>query len=912
MPKMSDKKFAFAVCATGERCCAYKNNAVRALARYVPEAEIIDIDITKTGDLLSDVPDADKAQLARLAIPLMEEFHEYDIVVWVDVDTEVVSRRFVEIFDVETGRDGLAAVPDVEQGKRICKIKEYFPDWRKDKYFNSGVLVMDLRKIKPEIWKSRALRGIKEYARKKFWSKDQEIFNGLFDISEIDSRFNCLPGGEVCSDDAWLVHYAGRDAKRKLDHIVEARSRMDNIPACGWRERCVVVSPRHDFIKPWIRAYFAAGNTTPLVIVPGPPGDWRDGDMEYCREAARFSNGIVFDCSEEWHNSARLSERAVRNNVGWYTKKSILHAVAAKLNPVSWAWVDDDAEVTGDLGECFDYAERAPGFICAQFYYPDQVDTQHPSRLYRSNIDPDDKICWNSLVFFHGDANSNIAKELGRDFPIEDDEIIFCELYKTDGAWHDGFCDFSIRAWQKNCKRIADIPADWRGKLLHYTSTRDGRAVKKMWAAKADTLPDAPFESGSRDRAASDTVDPVDAVFVIGTGSLNNNEELRYALRNIEAHCRFVRDVYICGHCPSWVDKCKVRYLQWPDRFTHAKDANIIDKLRHACEHPGIAKRILFCSDDQFQTRACTWDDFAPRYLRRYSSNDTWYEDRNRVWHSRLRNTLERDVQRRIANGLDPQNVFYYQPHIWMPIDRDKFISYAKWCNYEKREDTIIASGYFNFIDAKGRPDFDHIFIASGAKGVPDATHVAYHDGSYDAAMGMLRKLFPNKSRFELDTAPKGVLSRNYTRTNSVYCDNDPGLASPEETSRILSVMEAIRKNPVWHNLLGEVSRAEEMRLFCARGWRIVWSDIIRRWSDATKDGLYLVPVCEHRSHTAKGIIGMYLSTHNAAHGATAGLQSPSAVRQLPRPPSSDIRSGAEIRNSLRGKLGESLRLRGK
>lgn len=244
--------------------------------------------------------------------------------------------------------------------------------------------------------------------------------------------------------------------------------------------------------------------------------------------------------------------------------------------------------------------------------------------------------------------------------------------------------------------------------------------------------------------------DVVDAVFVIGTGSENNNEELRYALRNVEKHCPFIRDVYISGECPEWVDKTKVKHLQWPDRFKHAKDANIIDKLRHACEQPGIAKKILFCSDDQFQTRVCTWDDFTPRWLRRYDKNDGWYEARNRLWHTRLHKTLDRDRRRREASGLNSKNVFYYQPHIWMQIDRDLFIEYAKWSDYEHRDDTIIASGYFNFIDAGGESNFDHIFISENQSWPVKETHVAYTDNSFKAAMEYLKEEFNEYSKYEI------------------------------------------------------------------------------------------------------------------------------------------------------------------
>ena len=701
--------------------------------------------------------------------------------------------------------------------------------------------------------------------------------------------------------------------------------------------RCVVVSPRHAFIRPWIRAYFATGNTTPLVIVPGPEGDWKEGDMEYCKSAAKFSGGLVFDCSKEWKASERLVERAVRKNVGWYSKKSILHAVSTRLMPKSWAWIDDDAEVTGNIDECFDAAEIAPGFIFTQFYYPDSIDNRHPARFYRSNIDTGDKVCWNSLVFFHGEANKRISEELGKDFPVEDDEIVFGHLYQHNAAWRDGFCDFSIRNWQANCKTLSQIPINWFGKLLHYTTKRNGGEVKKYWAAKADSLPKAPFEIAMQNKSAKSAKvskkckneDPVDAVFVIGTDSVSNNEELRYALRSLAKNCKFVRDVYICGYCPPWVDKSIVKHLQWPDRFGHAKDANIIDKLRHACEQPGISKRILFCSDDQFQTRECTWDDFEPRYLRRYSSNDNWYALKKRVWHDRLRDTLEREVRRRKAIGLDASKVYYFQPHIWMPIDRDKFIEYARWCGYERRQDTIIASGYYNFAETEGRPDFDHVFLTGDEGDIPDATHVAYHDPSFPAALKVMKSLFPEMCRFEVHsdasntTKPfKAIVRRQQLpppdRKNQTESDNreyrlvddDPSPARPSETADILSVSARIRENPMWHSMLGEVSRAEELRLFGVRGWRTVWRDIIERWRSATCNGTDYVPVESRRSLESAKVVSAYMSDPESMRSVRFGpqtIQDAEApvfpVRKLPSPASS------ETRKTLRERVLQSLRI---
>lgn len=261
----------------------------------------------------------------------------------------------------------------------------------------------------------------------------------------------------------------------------------------SWKDRCIVFSPRHAFIRPWIRAYFASGNNIPLVIVPGPPGDWMIGDMEYCLDAAKYSGGMVFDCSREWRESKRFSKRAARGRIGWYSKKLILHAVSTRLSPTSWAWIDDDAEVTGALGECFDVAEVSPGSIMAQFYFPDKNDCRHPARLLRSKMVAAYKLCWNSLLFFHENANRMLSS-LNRDFPVEDDECIFCHLYNIDPEWHEGFCDFSRMKWQAICSTIRSIPRVWNGKVLHYATDKNNSECKKMWASKVCRLKEAPFE----------------------------------------------------------------------------------------------------------------------------------------------------------------------------------------------------------------------------------------------------------------------------------------------------------------------------------------------------------------------------------------------------------------------------------
>ena len=852
-----NNSYAFALYACGDRYTAYRNNLAKALARYVPDADMVDIDLTKTGSVLSGLPDEQKATFSRLAIPLMSEFKQYDKVVWVDVDTDVSSGKFAGIFDVETSEDGLAAAEDVTQDKFLAYMKDRFPQYDKPKYFQCGVLVMDLRKIDKSQWKKKVKKGIKEHLKKPFRWVDQDLLNAYFSINPIDPRFNCLWVDEKseCAS-SWLVHYANAKGHEILDEIIEARNECGGTGS-KWKDRCVVVSPRHRFVRSWIRSYFATGNYIPLVIIQGPECDFDDDDAIYCKSAAEYSGGMLVDFS---HLRSKCA------------KSAMLGEVAKKLAPKSWAWIDDNVEISGQLDECFEYAERAPGFILAQFCPPegtdpDCIDNRHPYDLSLMCGRTFPKICWSSMLFFHGDANARLSSDLTQDVPSDTDDAMLAYLYANNAAWQDGFMDFSVRRWQINCEKMPQegYLEACGGKAAHYVSA----AAKQEWSAKADSIHKAPFEERHMDDQnieATTEDDPIDAVFVIGTGSINGNEELRYALRDIDKHCKFIRNVYICGYCPDWVDKTAVKHLQWPDRFQHAKDANIIDKLRHACECRGIAKRILFCSDDQFQTRECTWEDFKPRYLRRYTSMDSWYASRKRIWHDRLRQTMERDVVRRRNSGLDAGNVFYYQPHMWMQIDRDRFIDYAKWCGYDNRSDTIIAAGYFNFIDADGCPDFDHFFIGNNKVEVPDVTHIAYHDESYRAAMNMLKRLFPERCRFELEVRPAAPVQRVPETKRLVLPEQkamqakddryDPSPAKPEEAKDMQDVTSEVRSRPEWHGILGEISRAEEMRLFEVKGWRVVWRDIISRWRSA--DGG--MKALGARSAEASEVVGKYLS----------------------------------------------------
>ena len=854
----NDMKCAFAMFARGERHIRYKDNVVSELERIVPSADIVEIDAACAEDRLPDIPDSyagwDKSIFMRLAIPLMDQFSGYDRVIWMDADVDIVSDKFAGITNVDTSQDGLAAAPDIKQQMYTSRMRRMFAGWRNRAYFNSGVLVMDLAKIDRDSWLKRISNGISRHLREGFRWPDQDILNGLFDIRMMDGRFNTIWRNVGQQVKPWLIHYTDGRGKNMLDNIIASKrsESMKKEKACF--------------------AVYAEGERFT---------EYKRNLLYTLRKASKGIDIIELDMSQACKH---LTEVPKEDRPKFARLAIPLMEQFRCYDKVVWVDVDVDVvsdrfcEVVGvetsDDGLaavadrwqdfCFKYMRKRFGSFDKPVYFNSGVLVMDLRKIDKDN--------WIKRV------NAGVSDHLKKKFSNWDQDLIneYFDVKPMDKRFN-GQIDHGV------------FPED--SFLRHYLADDGHKALDKLVASRR-SLYDAGDELVSGVTKSMQETDPVDAVFVIGTGSHSNNDELRYALRNLDAHCKFIRDVYICGECPSWVDKSAVRHLQWPDRFSHAKDSNIIDKLRHACEYPGIAKKILFCSDDQFQTRECSWDDFEPRYLRVYKSNDSWYADKHRLWHTRLRKTLEREVQRRKSIGMKSGDVYYYQPHMWMQIDRDAFMDYARWSEYDRRDDTIIASGYFNFAYAKGKEDFDHVFLDHAVNSMPKATHVAYNDGCCDAVLKMLAQEFPEKCRFEVGYDVGG----NAECGERCNVDYNPAPATDDELMAISDTISGIKSSGEHSELLGDVCRAEELRIYGVRGWRTVWSDIISRFSSGT---------VSKRSDAADRVIRGYTSNPKAMR--TISESKPKRDVGVFRAPggANDVRKS--IRVALQRKVGNGI-----
>lgn len=112
----------------------------------------------------------------------------------------------------------------------------------------------------------------------------------------------------------------------------------------------------------------------------------------------------------------------------------------------------------------------------------------------------------------------------------------------------------------------------------------------------------------------------MDILYIVGTGSLCDDLELRSSLRSIATFGRNVGKVYVAGHCPAWLSE-KVTKIPCGDIYRHTptthgeRNANVLSKMLKAIDTSDIGEEFLVSFDDHFYVRPVDFDNY-PYYVR--------------------------------------------------------------------------------------------------------------------------------------------------------------------------------------------------------------------------------------------------------------------------------------------------------
>ncbi len=233
-----------------------------------------------------------------------------------------------------------------------------------------------------------------------------------------------------------------------------------------------------------------------------------------------------------------------------------------------------------------------------------------------------------------------------------------------------------------------------------------------------------------------------DCVMVYGKCGIDSQEmtcgdhlEIEYVIASLKKYCTsWLGRIFVVGSEPPQEIKEHVIHVPCDNPYTHCKDANIIHKLRYACENiPDLSDDFLMISDDQIVTKESSWYDMKPRIVRMFNdwTEEKWMRNRKiDFWHECLYNTLK----------LFPKNTSsFWEPHIWSPINKYKFVEMCKEYDYKHKTNCITQSLYYNFAKQEIVKGFDHLHIenSKAKKVIPTLSinniprHLSWTDGAF-------------------------------------------------------------------------------------------------------------------------------------------------------------------------------------
>lgn len=125
-----------------------------------------------------------------------------------------------------------------------------------------------------------------------------------------------------------------------------------------------------------------------------------------------------------------------------------------------------------------------------------------------------------------------------------------------------------------------------------------------------------PFYPASRRAEVSASSRPIDILLPLGSGSKNNDLELRVALRSIHKNVQGLRKVWVVGHKPAWFRDSDFAVSVPRQEFRVPKESRIAYKVMWAFETLDITDAVAFWNDDYVVTLPADIRDIPAYYCR--------------------------------------------------------------------------------------------------------------------------------------------------------------------------------------------------------------------------------------------------------------------------------------------------------
>jgi hypothetical protein len=186
-------------------------------------------------------------------------------------------------------------------------------------------------------------------------------------------------------------------------------------------------------------------------------------------------------------------------------------------------------------------------------------------------------------------------------------------------------------------------------------------------------------------------MEAIDLVYVLGTGSKWNNNEIRFSLRSVCKNLQNVGKIFIVGEMPGFLQHCV--HVPCADIFDPAinADGNMTHKLLTVCRLADLSDDFLFMNDDfiinqPIAAHEIPWmhkEDMATRPPQYWTSQ---------FYRFRLKRTFD-ELKKR---GMKTMQYDYHAP---MLMNKHHFISVMEQFDYAKDIGYTFRSLYGNSLE---------------------------------------------------------------------------------------------------------------------------------------------------------------------------------------------------------------------
>jgi len=258
----------------------------------------------------------------------------------------------------------------------------------------------------------------------------------------------------------------------------------------------------------------------------------------------------------------------------------------------------------------------------------------------------------------------------------------------------------------------------------------------------------------------------MDVVYVLGTGSRWNDNELRFSLRSLEKNLLEFRNVFIVGECPGFLQN--VIHIPATDIFNPAinADGNIITKVLAACTDKRLSDDFLFINDDHLILQPVNIADVPPLHKGDMATYDPEYWKLN-YWRGRLKSTMQVLQERDMAT-------LNFDCHTPIVFNKEMFFRIMNTFDYRQGIGYTMKSLYGNTVypDAPFLTDqkvkiFKNYTLSDLRSMLSAPMFMSFNDqGINNSLKWWLIETFCQRSSYEKDDAPDRVFELHNWFTN--------------------------------------------------------------------------------------------------------------------------------------------------